>query len=140
MRHRNGNKKLGRATSHHKATMAALVCGLIKEKRIKTTVSKAKLARSMAEKMVTLGRKGTLAARRQAIAKLRNEDCVALLFSDIAPQFEGRNGGYTRVIKLGCRSSDGSEMALLEWVGNEAAIAESSTVAAEETAAAAGKE
>lgn len=116
MRHRNGNTKLGRSTSHHKAMMGALVCGLIKDKRIKTTVSKAKLTRSMAEKMVTLGRAGTLAARRQAIAKLRREDIVAILFDEIAPMFEGRNGGYTRVIKLGRRSSDGSEMALLEWV------------------------
>jgi len=116
MRHRNGNTKLGRSSSHHKAMMAALVCGLIKDKRIKTTVSKAKLARSMAEKMVTLGRAGTLAARRQAIAKLRREDIVAILFDEIAPSFEGRNGGYTRVTKLGRRSSDGSEMAILEWV------------------------
>ncbi len=118
MRHRNGNKKLGRSTAHHRALMASLVCALIKEKRIKTTVAKAKLAKSMADKMVTLGKNGTLAARRQALAKLRDEDSVVVLFDEIAPSFEGRNGGYTRVLKLGQRSSDGSEMALLEWVEN----------------------
>jgi large subunit ribosomal protein L17 len=129
MRHRNGNTKLGRSSSHHKAMMAALVCGLIKDRRIKTTVSKAKLARSMAEKMVTLGRAGTLAARRQAIAKLRREDIVTILFDEIAPMFDGRNGGYTRIMKLGRRSSDGSEMAILEWV--ESTIAEEVTATVE---------
>jgi len=117
MRHRRKDTKLGRSSSHRKATLAALVCALIEQKRIKTTVAKAREARSMAEKMVTLGRKGTLAARRQAIARLRQPKHVATLFSEIAPQFEGRPGGYTRILKIGKRVGDGSDMAFLEWVG-----------------------
>lgn len=96
--------------------MAALVCGLIERKRIKTTLSKAKEARRVAEKLVTTARKGTLAARRLAIAELHREAVVTELFEAIVPAFEGRQGGYTRIVKLGQRSSDGSEMALLEWV------------------------
>jgi len=117
MRHRKTDRKLGRTSSHRKATLAALVCNLIEEKRITTTLPKARLARSLAERMVTLGREGTLAARRRALAQLRQRDRVAKLFADIAPSFEGRHGGYVRIVKLGRRSSDSSEMALLEWVG-----------------------
>lgn len=119
MRHMNSDHKLGRSSSHRKALMASLVCNLIEEKRIKTTLVKAKEARSLAEKMVTLGRKGTLAARRHAISLLRRPERVAILFDDIVPKFEGRHGGYCRVMKLGRRTGDGSEMALLEWVGIE---------------------
>jgi len=97
--------------------LASLVCNLIEEKRIKTTLAKAKQGRSLAEKMVTLGRKGTLAARRRAIAKLSQGKRVAKLFDEIIPQFDGRSGGYTRIVKLGRRGSDGSEMAVLEWIG-----------------------
>ena len=117
MRHKKKSTKLGRSPSHRKAMLAALVCALIERKRIKTTISKAKLARSLAEKMVTLGRKGTLAAQRQAVATLSNKKAASLLFKEVAPQFNGRNGGYTRVIKLGTRSGDGSDLAILEWVG-----------------------
>lgn len=117
VRHKKKDRKLGRSTSHRKAMMAAMVCNLIEEKRIKTTLPKAKEVRSVAEKMVTLGRKGTLAARRDAIARIRRKKYVAKLFDEIVPQFADRQGGYTRVIKLGRRRSDGSEMALLEWVG-----------------------
>lgn len=124
MRHRKSTKRLGRSSSHHKALLASLSCALIKEKKIKTTLMKAKLTKSFAEKMVTLGKKGTLAARRQAVAKLRQDDAAKILFDEIAPVFQERNGGYTRIIKLGRRSSDGSEMAILEWV-------EDTTVAAE---------
>lgn len=120
MRHRAVRKKLGRSSSHRKALVAGLVCNLIKERRITTTVQKAKIARSEAEKMVTIARTGSLSARRRAIALLRQTDAVALLFSDIVPICEGRAGGYTRVLKLGRRGSDGSEMALLEWVGRKA--------------------
>jgi large subunit ribosomal protein L17 len=120
MRHRKDQTKLGRTTAHREATLAALVCSLIEEKRIKTTLPKAKEARRLAEKMVTLGRRGTLAARRLAISKLRQPRRVATLFEDIAPRFENRQGGYSRITKLGCRSSDGAEMALLEWVDIEA--------------------
>ena len=117
MRHKVRDKKLGRSSSHRKALMASLVCHLIEEKRIKTTLMKAKEARRVAEKMVTLGLKGTLAARRQAISTLRRPERVATLFDDVAPQFKERPGGYTRITKLGQRRSDGSEMAILEWVG-----------------------
>ena len=120
MRHKVRDKKLGRSSSHRKALMASLVCHLIEEKRIKTTLMKAKEARRVAEKMVTLGLKGTLAARRQAISTLHRPERVATLFDDIAPQFKERPGGYTRITKLGQRSSDGSEMAILEWVGVDA--------------------
>jgi len=95
--------------------MASLVCNLIKAKRIKTTQPKAKAARRMADKMVTLGKKNTLAARRRAIAKLQDKQAVDELFSKIAPAFAERNGGYTRILKMGKRLSDSSEMVLLEW-------------------------
>jgi large subunit ribosomal protein L17 len=120
MRHQVRDKKLGRSSSHRKALMASLVCHLIEEKRIKTTLMKAKESRRVAEKMVTLGLKGTLAARRQAISTLRRPERVATLFDEVAPQFKDRPGGYTRITKLGQRRSDGSEMAILEWVGVEA--------------------
>jgi large subunit ribosomal protein L17 len=118
MRHKVRDKKLGRSGSHRKALMASLVCHLIEEKRIKTTLMKAKEARRVAEKMVTLGlKKDTVAARRRAISILRRPERVATLFDDVAPQFKERPGGYTRITKLGQRRSDGSEMAILEWVG-----------------------
>jgi large subunit ribosomal protein L17 len=101
--------------------MASLVCHFINERRIRTTLQKARLARSLAEKMVTLGKEGTLAARRRAIATLRREDCVARLFQDIVPQFADRAGGYTRIVKLGRRRGDAAPTALLEWV-NIAAV------------------
>ena len=116
MRHRKDDKKLGRSPSHRKELLRSLVRALIEQKRVRTTLAKAKLARSMAEKMVTLGRRGTLAARRQAVSALGRGREVSILFKDIAPRFEGRPGGYTRIVKLGQRRSDGSEMALLEWV------------------------
>lgn len=116
MRHRKKTVKLGRTSAHRNELLANLVCGLIEHRRIKTTVAKAKAARSLAEKMVTLGKKGTLAARRQAITTLKQEGLVRVLFDEIAPGFENRAGGYTRILKLGRRMSDSSEMVLLEWV------------------------
>ncbi len=132
MRHRKQNQKLGRSKSHREALEIALVVALIKRRSIRTTVVKAKIARQTADKMVTLARKGTLAARRLAAARLRDEEAAALLFKEIMPMFEGRAGGYTRVLKLGQRSSDGSEMALLQWVE---ASPSRTTVLAEESAA-----
>ena len=117
MRHQKQSVKLGRSPSHRKALLSSLVCNLIKRRRITTTVQKAKLARIEAEKMVTLARKGTLHARRLAASRLRQPDAVSLLFSDIVPLCEGRPGGYTRILKLGRRRSDGAEMAILEWAG-----------------------
>jgi len=130
MRHKKQSVKLGRSPSHRKALLSSLVCNLIKRRRVTTTVQKAKLARIEAEKLVTLARKGTLHARRLAAARLRQPDAVSLLFSDIVPLCEGRPGGYTRILKLGRRRSDGAEMAILEWVG--AAVA-ATDEAAEET-------
>lgn len=116
MRHRKRTEKLGRTSAHRDALLSSLVCNLIAAKRIKTTAPKAKAARRLAEKMVTLGKKNTLAARRRAISKLRDEKAVDELFENIAPTFSERNGGYTRILKLGKRRSDSSEMVLLEWI------------------------
>ncbi len=140
MRHRKKTVKLGRTSAHRNELLANLVCALIDNKRIKTTAPKAKAARSLAEKMVTLGKKGTLAARRQAIATLKNEKSVKELFDAVAPVFESRNGGYTRIIKLGRRISDSSEMVILEWVDavvSAAPAVEAEAPAAEEEVAAA---
>ncbi len=108
--------KLGRTSEHRTALLAGLVCNLIKARRITTTLKKAKLSRSLAEKMVTLGKRGTLSARRKAIQVLRQKDLVKILFETIAPQFKDRQGGYTRIMRLGTRASDSSEMVILEWV------------------------
>jgi large subunit ribosomal protein L17 len=136
MRHRNKTVKLGRKHSHRDAMFANMVSSLIMNKRITTTLPKAKAARSIAEKMVTFGKAGTLAARRLVIARLqahgpgsaiskdkklnagwhKTHDVVRILFEEIAPAMKDRNGGYTRIYKLGRRSSDGAERAILEWV------------------------
>jgi large subunit ribosomal protein L17 len=116
MRHRKKTVKLGRTSAHRNELLANQVCALIDHKRIKTTLPKARAVRSLAEKMVTLGKKGTLASRRQAIATLKNEKSVKELFDAVAPACAERNGGYTRILKLGRRMSDSSEMVLLEWV------------------------
>ncbi|QHI69571.1 50S ribosomal protein L17 [Tichowtungia aerotolerans] len=116
MRHRVKKIKLGRRGAHRDSMLANMVCSLIAERRIKTTLSKAKVVAPMAEKMVTLGKKGTLAARRQALSALKQETVVQALFDEIAPGFANRAGGYTRITKLGPRMSDASEMAIIEWV------------------------
>ena len=116
MRHRVKKIKLGRRGAHRDSMLANMVCSLIAERRIKTTLAKAKVARSLAEKMVTQGKKGTLASRRKAIATLKQADKVKILFDEIAPGYADRAGGYTRITKLGQRMSDASEMAILEWV------------------------
>jgi len=113
--------------------MSSLVCALIERRRIRTTLVKAKQAGRLADRMVTLGRKGTLAARRRALARLRSKKAVTTLFSEIVPLFEGRNGGYTSVLKLGSRSGDGAEMAVLEWVGAGPPPAKKKKKKAEET-------
>ena len=125
MRHRKRTVKLGRTSAHRNELLANLVCALIDNKRIKTTLPKARAARSLAEKMVTLGKKNTLATRRQAISALKQVDSVKELFDNVAPVFADRAGGYTRIVKLGRRMSDSSEMVLLEWVDAvEAPVAE----------------
>lgn len=122
MRHQKKTVKLGRTAEHRKALLANQVCSLIEHQRIKTTLAKAKAVRPLAEKMVTLGKKGTLHARRTAIATLRQADAVKKLFEDIAPRAAARNGGYTRIIKLGLRKSDSAAVAFIEWV--DAAVVE----------------
>jgi large subunit ribosomal protein L17 len=134
MRHLKRTAKLGRQFEHRNAMLANMVCSLIKHKRITTTLAKAKAARSVAEKIVSLGKKGTLHARRLAGAKLHTrgpgvqltkaektkwraeEDVLRILFEDIAPAFKGRAGGYTRIIQLEQRPGDSANKAILEWV------------------------
>lgn len=116
MRHRKFTFKIGRTSAHRKAMMANAACSLIREERIKTTVTKAKQIRRLTEKMITLGKRGTLHARRRAIAVLRQPAVVAVLFRDVAPRYEHRHGGYTRIMKLGPRLGDGAELCLLELV------------------------
>jgi len=116
MRHHRIAKKFGRSTSHRKALMSSLVTNLILQSSIKTTLPKAKQARRDAEKMVTLARKGTLAARRLVAAQLQQPVAVQKLFDSVVPSMDGRNGGYTRILKLGTRRGDGSDMCLLQWV------------------------
>jgi large subunit ribosomal protein L17 len=140
MRHLKRTAKLGRQFEHRNAMLANMVCSLIKHKRITTTVAKAKAARSVAEKMITLGKGGTLHDRRLAAARLRqhprshfrgspkskgstdrtawrkHDDVVRILFEDIAPLFKERRGGYTRIIRLNQRQGDAAQRAILEWV------------------------
>lgn len=116
MRHRVKKIKLGRRGAHRDSMLANMVCSLINERRIKTTLTKAKVIQPMADKMVTLGKKGTLAARRNAVSKLKQEVAVKKLFDEIAPGFGDRSGGYTRITKLGPRMSDAAEIAIIEWV------------------------
>ncbi|MBW3593142.1 MAG: 50S ribosomal protein L17 [Actinobacteria bacterium] len=116
MRHQRSGRKLGRDSAHRKALYANLVAALIEHGRIKTTEAKAKEVRAVAEQMITLGKRGDLAAHRQAVAFLRSKPVVRKLFADVAPRFADRPGGYTRVVKLGPRQGDAAPMAYLELV------------------------
>ena len=116
MRHHRSGKKLGRDSAHRKALYANLAGSLIEHGRIKTTEAKAKAVRPIAEKMITLGRRGDLAARRQALAYLRSQEVVHTLFAEVGPRFADRDGGYLRIVKLGPRVGDSAEMAYLEFV------------------------
>ena len=116
MRHRKRTAKLGRKSEHRNAMLANMVCSLIKHKRVTTTLPKAKAARSVAEKMVTLGKSGSIHHRRLAAARLHQEDAVKILFNDIAPTFKDRPGGYTRIVKMNQRQGDSAQRAILEWV------------------------
>ena len=116
MRHQRSGKKLGRDSAHRKALYANLTGALIEHGRIKTTIAKAKAVRPIAEEMITLGRRGDLAARRQALKYLRSQDVVHKLFSEVAPRFADRPGGYTRIIRIGPRPGDSAEMVYLEFV------------------------
>src|ERR1700760_3384857 len=116
MRHQNKTIKLGRTADHRRALLANQVCALIQHQRIKTTLAKAKAVRPLAERMVTLGKNGSLHARRTALAVLRQKNAVKKLFDNIAPRSAERLRGYTRVGKLGPRMSDSAPVAFLEWV------------------------
>ncbi len=116
MRHQNKTVKLGRTAEHRKALLANQVCSLIQHQRIKTTLAKAKAVRPLAERIVTLGKNGSLHARRNALSILRQKGAVKKLFDEIAPRSTNRNGGYTRIVKLGQRKSDSASMAFIEWV------------------------
>jgi large subunit ribosomal protein L17 len=122
MRHQRSGKKLGRTPAHRKALYSNLAGALIEHGRISTTEAKAKAVKPFAEKMITLGKRGDLHARRQALAALRSNDVVHRLFADIAPRFADRPGGYTRIVKLGMRQGDAAEMVYLELVDYEPAV------------------
>jgi large subunit ribosomal protein L17 len=116
MRHLKRTAKLGRTGEHRNAMLANLVCSLIKHKRVTTTLAKAKAARSVAEKMVTLGKSGTIHDRRLAVARLHQEEAVKILFNEIAPTQTERHGGYTRIMRLNQRQGDAAQLAIIEWV------------------------
>ena len=122
MRHQRQGKKLGRDSAHRRALNANLAASLIEHGRIRTTEAKAKAVKPFAERMITLGRRGDLAARRQAVAYLRSKDVVHKLFADVAPRFADRPGGYSRIVKIGPRAGDAAEMVYLELVDHEPVV------------------
>jgi large subunit ribosomal protein L17 len=122
MRHGRATKKLGRNTSHRRALLRNLVTSLIMEERIETTPAKAKAMRPHVEKMITLGKRGDVAARRLALAYLMTRESVERLFDSVAPRFGDRNGGYLRIIRKGWRTGDGAETVFIELLGSEKVI------------------
>jgi large subunit ribosomal protein L17 len=121
VRHARAGRKLGRDSAHRKALYSNLAGALIEHGRIKTTEAKAKAVKPIAEKMITLGRRGDIAARRQAVAYLRSKDVVHKLFAEVAPRFADRPGGYSRIVKLGPRPGDAADMVYLELVDHDPA-------------------
>src|ERR1700689_4392629 len=119
MRHLNSGSKLGRQPAHRRATLRNLVTNLIEKERIHTTLLRAKATRPLAERMITLGKRDSLHARRQAASFLMTPPATQKLFSDLAPRFADRPGGYTRIIRTGWRIGDGAELAILEFIGSE---------------------
>jgi large subunit ribosomal protein L17 len=119
MRHRNAGFKLGRNTSHRNALLRNLVTSVIIEDRVETTVAKAKAVRPHVEKMITLGKKGDVHARRQALSFLRTDEAVARLFDTVAPRYGDRQGGYLRIVRTGFQKGDGAEKAFIELLGAE---------------------
>jgi large subunit ribosomal protein L17 len=116
MNHNKSYRKLGRRADHRKAMLMNLTISLLREERIETTVTRAKELRKFAERMITLGKKGDLSARRRAFAFLRDDEVVAKLFSDLGPKYTERNGGYTRIMRTSVRRGDSAEMAIIELV------------------------
>ena len=119
MRHLVKRKKLGRDTSHRRSLLRNLVTSFLEKERIRTTLAKAKATRPLAEKMITLARKDTLHAKRQALSFIYKKPVVKKLFEELGPRFSERPGGYTRIVKIGPRAGDGAEMAILELIGSE---------------------
>jgi large subunit ribosomal protein L17 len=119
MRHGNANRKLNRTSAHRKAMFANMSAALIKHEQIVTTLPKAKELRPIVEKLVTLGKRGDLHARRQAIAQMRDEDQVRKLFETIGPRYKERNGGYLRILKAGYRYGDNAPVAVIEFVDRD---------------------
>ena len=119
------NRKLGRTTAHRNAMLRGLVTYLLENGSVETTLTRAKEVRSVAEKMITLGKKNTLASRRAALSYITKEDVVTKVFNEIAPKYEGRNGGYTQIYKMGPRRGDGAETAIVKLVAVKAADEES---------------
>src|SRR5207244_12514461 len=119
MRHRNGHRKLSRNTSHRRALLRNLVTDLLDHGRLMTTLPKAKEVRPLAEKMISLGKRDNLPARRQLYAYLLREAVAKKVFETIAPRFSDRKGGYSRIIKLGNRKGDGADLAIIELLGSE---------------------
>ena len=135
MRHKVDTLKIGRSGAHRRAMLANMVSSLFTCGKIETTLVKAKAARSFAERLITIGKKGDLHRRRIAVAKLRDKAAVKLLFDQIAPGYEARNGGYTRILKLGKRRGDAAEMCILQLVeANEVKPAEVEAPKAEKAA------
>jgi large subunit ribosomal protein L17 len=122
MKHQKKTVKLGRTAEHRRALLANQVCSLIEHQRIRTTLAKAKAVRPIAERLVTLGKNGSIHARRTALAVLRQKNAVKKLFDDVAQRSAQRNGGYTRIIRLGQRKSDSAPMAFIEWVDVERVV------------------
>ncbi len=119
MRHRVGGKKLGRKTAHRLMMFRNMVTSFLDKERIRTTLPKAKALRPIAERMITLGKRESLPARRRALAFIKDPQVVSKLFATLAPRFAQRDGGYTRIVRLGFRDGDGAQMAILELVGSE---------------------
>jgi large subunit ribosomal protein L17 len=124
MRHRNAGFKLGRNTSHRRALLRNLVTSVIIADRVETTVAKAKAVRPLIEKMITLGKKGDVHSRRQALAFLMTDDSVTRLFDTVAPRYGDRQGGYLRIVKTGFQKGDGAEKAFIELLGAEKQLEE----------------
>jgi large subunit ribosomal protein L17 len=119
MRHLNSGSKLGKQPAHRRAVLRALVTNLVEKERIQTTIRRAKALRPLAERMITLGKRDSLHARRQAAAFLMTPGATQKLFTDLAPRFADRNGGYTRIIHTGWRIGDGADLAIIEFLGSE---------------------
>jgi large subunit ribosomal protein L17 len=135
MRHLKAGSKLGRQPAHRRATLRNLVTNIILQERVNTTITRAKAARPIVEKMITLGKRDTLHARRQAAAFLMTDEATRKLFRDIAPRFSQRPGGYTRIVHTGFRLGDGASLAVIELLGSELKVKEKKDRRKEEAAA-----